>query len=73
MLLCIKELSASAMLYTTRSEVLSVLTWHYMDSGNTQFAAVVGVIQTVMMVGIVIGLRTAFGVKLERTMGRGGA
>ena len=73
MLLCIKELSASAMLYTARSEVLSVLTWHYMDSGNTQFAAVVGVIQTVMMMAIVLGLRAAFGVKLERTMGRGGA
>ena len=73
MLLCIKELSASAMLYTARSEVLSVLTWHYMDSGNTQFAAVVGVIQTVMMLAIVVGLRAAFGVKLESTMGRGGA
>jgi iron(III) transport system permease protein len=72
MLLCIKELSASAILATERSEVLSVLTWNYMDSGNYQIAAVVGVIQTLMMVAIVFGMRALFGVKLERTMGRGG-
>jgi iron(III) transport system permease protein len=73
MLLCIKELSASVILYTARSEVLSVMTWHYMDSGNYQYAAAIGVIQTVMMVAIVVALRAAFGVRLEQTMGRGGA
>jgi iron(III) transport system permease protein len=73
MLLCIKELSASVILYTARSEVLSVMTWHYMDSGNYQFAAAIGVIQTVMMVAIVFAMRAAFSIRLEQTMGRGGA
>ncbi len=73
MLLCIKELSASVILYTTRSEVLSVLTWHYMDSGNYQYAATIGVIQTLMMIGIVVVLRGAFRIRLEQTMGRGGS
>ena len=73
MLLCIKELSASAILYTTRSEVLSVLTWHYMDSGNYQYAAAIGVIQTAMMIAIVGVLRAAFRIRLEQTMGRGGS
>jgi iron(III) transport system permease protein len=44
-----------------------------MDSGNYQYAAAIGVIQTVMMVAIVVALRAAFGVRLEQTMGRGGA
>jgi iron(III) transport system permease protein len=73
MLLCIKELSASAMLYTNRSQVLSVLTWHYMDSGNYQFAAALGVLQSVIMVGLVLITRFVFRVKLERTMGSGAA
>ena len=68
-LLCVKELSASALLYTNRSQVLSVLTWQYMDSGNYQFAACVGVVQTVIMVGLVFGARAAFGIRLERSMG----
>jgi iron(III) transport system permease protein len=68
-LLCVKELSASVMLYTTSSEVLSVLTWHYMDSGNYQFAAAVGVVQTAIMVGMVLLTRVVFGIRLERSMG----
>ena len=51
MLMSIKELSASVLLYTQDSQVLSVLTWHYMDAGNYQFAAAIGVIQTLMMIG----------------------
>ena len=73
MLLAIKELSASAMLYTKRSEVLSVLTWHYMDSGNYQFAAMLGVLQSAIMVAMVLLTRWVFGIRLEGAMGRGGA
>lgn len=73
MLQSIKELSASILLYSDRSQVLSVLTWHYMDAGNYQFAAAVGVVQTVLMLALVIGTRAVFKVGLERALGRGGA
>lgn len=69
MLQSIKELSASVLLYTQKSQVLSVLTWHYMDAGNYQFAAAVGVIQTVMMLLLVVLTRAVFRVKLEKTVG----
>ncbi len=72
MLMSIKELSASILLYTDRSQVLSVLTWHYMDAGNYQFAAAIGVVQTVLMLALVIGTRAAFNVSLERALGKAG-
>jgi len=73
MLMSIKELSASILLYSDRSQVLSVLTWHYMDAGNYQFAAAVGVVQTFLMLLLVIGTRAIFDVGLERALGKGGA
>jgi iron(III) transport system permease protein len=73
MLMSIKELSASILLYSDRSQVLSVLTWHYMDAGNYQFAAAVGVVQTALMLLLVIGTRAIFDVGLERALGKGGA
>ena len=69
MLQSIKELSASVLLYTQKSQVLSVLTWHYMDAGNYQFAAAIGVVQTVMMMMLVVMTRAVFRVKLEKTVG----
>ena len=69
MLQSIKELSASVLLYTQKSQVLSVLTWHYMDAGNYQFAAAIGVVQTVMMMMLVVMTRAVFQVKLEKTVG----
>jgi iron(III) transport system permease protein len=70
MLMSIKELSASILLYSDRSQVLSVLTWHYMDAGNYQFAAAIGVVQTVLMLALVIGTRAIFNVSLERALGK---
>jgi iron(III) transport system permease protein len=69
MLMSIKELSASVLLYTHDSQVLSVLTWHYMDSGDYQFAAAIGVIQTIIMLGIVFLARAIFRVRLESAFG----
>jgi iron(III) transport system permease protein len=65
MLQSFKELSASALLYGQNSLTLSVLTWHYMDGGEYQFAAAVGVIQTILMIGLVMVTRAIFKVKLE--------
>ncbi len=70
MLMSIKELSASVLLYNQRSQVLSVLTWHYMDAGNYQFAAAIGVVQTVMMVALVIFTRAVFRVQMEKALSK---
>jgi iron(III) transport system permease protein len=70
MLMSIKELSASVLLYTQDSQVLSVLTWHYMDSGDYQFAAAIGVIQTLIMIGLVVAVRALFGVRMESAFSR---
>jgi iron(III) transport system permease protein len=70
MLMSIKEISASLLLYTQRSQVLSVLTFHFMDAGNYQFAAAIGVIQTLMMMALVIITRAIFRVQLEKALAK---
>jgi iron(III) transport system permease protein len=65
MLMSIKELSASVMLYTQDSLVLSVMTWHYMDAGDYQFAAAIGIVQTLVMIGLVVAVRAIFAVRLD--------
>ncbi len=73
MIMSIKELSASILLYAQKSQVLSVLTWHYMDSGNYQFAAAVGVVQSALMILLVVFTRVVFRVRLESAIGKGGS
>jgi iron(III) transport system permease protein len=70
MLMSIKELSASILLYSQDSQVLSVLTWHYMDSGDYQFAAAIGVVQTLIMIGLVFVTRSIFRVRLDSAFSR---
>jgi iron(III) transport system permease protein len=70
MLMSIKELSASVLLYSQDSQVLSVLTWHYMDSGDYQFAAAIGVVQTLIMVGLVAMTRSIFRIRLDSAFSR---
>ena len=72
MLLSVKEISASLLLYTQRSETLSVLTWSNVEAGNFQFAAAIGVVQTVVIVFLVLIVRIAFNIRLEQEMGRKG-
>ena len=66
----VKELSASILLFTPKSQVLSTLTWQYVESGDFQFAATVGVIQTALLVAMIVATRYVFGLKLERTIGK---
>src|SRR5262249_57284440 len=63
MLMSIKELSASVLLYTQDSLVLSVMTWHYMDAGDYQLAAAIGVVQTLLMIGLVAIVRKLAGLR----------
>lgn len=71
MLMAIKELSASILLYTNESVTLSVLTWNYMDAGNYQFAAAIGVVQTIIILAIIIVTRAVFNVSLQKNVGKG--
>lgn len=70
MLMSIKELSASVLLYNQSSQILSVLTWQYMDAGNYQFASALGVVQTLMMIALVVITRALFNVRLEQAMAK---
>ena len=70
MLNSIKELSASILLYSSNSHILSVLTWHYMDNGDYQYAAAIGISQTAIMIGIVLITRMLFRARLEAAFGQ---
>lgn len=70
MMQSVKEISASILLFTPRSQVLSTLAWQYVQSGDFQFAAMIGVIQTAMLTLLVILARMFLGLQLERTMGK---
>jgi iron(III) transport system permease protein len=68
MLSAIKELSASVLLSSQDNSVLSVLTWNYIESGDYQYACALGVVQTVLMIGLVMITRFVFRVKLENAV-----
>jgi iron(III) transport system permease protein len=54
----VREINAAVMLYSTRSNVLSIVSWNYMYDGRYDYASVVGVIQTVLMLGVLlVGLK----------------
>ena len=63
----VREVSAAILLTSSDNVVLSVLSWNYLDYGDVQKAAVVGLVQTViLLVGVVVG-RFVFRVRLSRT------
>jgi iron(III) transport system permease protein len=63
----IREVNTSIMLYSPTSQVLAVLAWNYLSDGSLAQAAVVGVIQTLLMViGLVIA-RFVLGVSTSRS------
>lgn len=60
----VREVNEAIMLYSARSNVLSVMTWDYMQNGQIRQAAVVGILQTVgLLLGVLVA-RYAFRVKL---------
>lgn len=64
----VREISAAILLSSSDNVVLSVLSWNYLDYGDVPKAAVIGLIQTVILaVGIVLG-RFVFRVRLSRAM-----
>ena len=64
----VREISAAILLSSSDNVVLSVLSWNYLDYGDVPKAAVVGLIQTVILAaGIVVG-RFVFRVRLTGAM-----
>jgi iron(III) transport system permease protein len=64
----VREISAAILLTSSDNVVLSVLSWNYLDYGDVPKAAVVGLIQTVILaVGIILA-RFVFRVRLARAM-----
>jgi iron(III) transport system permease protein len=63
----VREVSAAILLTSSDNVVLSVLSWNYLDYGDVQKAAVVGLVQTVILLaGVIVG-RFVFRVRLSRT------
>jgi iron(III) transport system permease protein len=63
----VREVSAAILLTSSDNVVLSVLSWNYLDYGDVQKAAVVGLLQTVILIGGVVVGRFVFRVRLSRT------
>jgi iron(III) transport system permease protein len=64
----VREISAAILLTSSDNVVLSVLSYNYLDYGDVPKAAVVGLLQTVMLaIGIVLG-RFIFRVRLARAV-----
>ncbi len=64
----VREISAAILLTSSDNVVLSVLSWNYLDYGDIPKAAVVGLLQTVILAAGVIAGRFVFRVKLARAV-----
>jgi iron(III) transport system permease protein len=52
----VREISAAIILASPSNKVLSVMSWDYLEFGNVQNAAIVGLLQTAILIaGIVVG------------------
>jgi iron(III) transport system permease protein len=52
----VREISAAIILASPSNKVLSVMSWDYLEFGNVQNAAVIGLLQTAILIaGIVVG------------------
>lgn len=64
-IIVLRELSMSSVLYTPKARVLAVLAWDYLESGNYGFACVVGLLQTALVLVIITAARILFKVRLS--------
>ncbi len=52
----VREISAAILLASPSNKVLSVMSWDYLEFGNVQNAAVIGLLQTIILIaGILVG------------------
>ena len=62
----VREISAAVLLTSSDNIVLSVLSWNYLDYGDVQKAAVVGLLQTLLLVAGVAAGHFVFRVRLAQ-------
>jgi iron(III) transport system permease protein len=64
----VREISAAILLASPSNKVLSVMSWDYLEFGNVQNAAVIGLLQTaILLLGILVG-RYVLRVKLSQAV-----
>jgi iron(III) transport system permease protein len=62
----VREISAAILLASPSNKVLSVMSWDYLEFGNVQNAAIIGLLQTLILIaGIIVG-RYALRVRLSQ-------
>ncbi|WP_158741987.1 iron ABC transporter permease [Acidisphaera sp. L21] len=64
----VREISAAILLASPSNEVLSTVSWNYLDYGDQQKAAVLGLIQTVILIGGVLMGQFVFRVRLTQAV-----
>jgi len=69
-LLVTRDVNTAIMLYSPRTTILPVLTWNFVQDGDMRSAAVVGILETVMLLAIVVLARLVFRVRLTSIVGR---
>jgi iron(III) transport system permease protein len=62
----VREVNTAILLYSPSSLLLSVLAWNYIADGTVAQAAVVGMLQTIMMVAGIVLARVLLGVRTTR-------
>jgi iron(III) transport system permease protein len=64
----VREISAAILLASPSNEVLSTISWNYLDYGDQQKAAVLGLVQTLILILGVVAGQYVFRVRLSRTI-----
>jgi iron(III) transport system permease protein len=64
----VREISAAILLASPSNEVLSTVSWNYLDYGDQQKAAVLGLVQTVILIGGVLAGQFVFRVRLSEAV-----
>lgn len=62
----VREVSAAIMLASPTNTVLSVMSWDYLEFGNVQNAAIVGLLQTALLIAGILAGRFVFRVELSQ-------
>jgi iron(III) transport system permease protein len=62
----VREISAAVMLSSASNKVLSVMSWDYLEFGNVQNAAIIGLLQTAILIAGILAGRYLLRVKLSQ-------
>ncbi|MDF2797295.1 MAG: iron transporter permease [Devosia sp.] len=62
----VREVSAAIMLASPTNTVLAVMSWDYLEFGNVQNAAIVGLLQTALLIAGILAGRFVFRVQLSQ-------